>query len=506
MLQDATVGAQGSDDLMWVGSIKIGALAGGDYVNLNPIADVVIGENLVVNGTTTREEGHPIFITVEGPVELSSQLAPVRNGAFTAAFDTCYAIIGAYTVKADDLEGHTDEIIVNIIPITTVLFDETRLFERSDGGFEKQISETEWYGCSDFANALRNNGFSVSKITTKPITYENIKGYNIFIILSSTEDYSDSEIDAIEKFVKNGGKLFLVCEIWKEKSTSTDGHANEIGRRFGVSFAKNGQICDATDYYGSEKDYINCPKISNIKSHEITKDIKSFYLVVGTYIKETGSSKVLAYTDKDAWFDDFSDNFENFIKDKDEKSSRFPVLAEMTYGNGKIVFMGDSSLFTNGWLDKLDNKQLGVNIVKWLAEPISVSPSPPWLLIAIVSIIVVIGVGGWYYRDRLKGPLTIERTIYDPCKRDFVEGRLPRMKEWINRYDTGAYWFMVSIQNNTDRAIEEWGVELEFSSALKIKEAKIEGFEIEIPHETHLKSFYCLSLLLHQYTLVVYKL
>ena len=85
--------------------------------------------------------------------------------------------------------------------------------------------------------------------------------------------------------------------------------------------------------------------------------------------------------------------------------------------------------------------------------------------------------------------LTIERAIYDPCKRDFVEGRLPRMKEWINRYDPGAYWFAVSIQNNTDKAIEEWGVELAFSSALKIKEAKIEGIEIEIPHETHLGLF-----------------
>jgi len=85
--------------------------------------------------------------------------------------------------------------------------------------------------------------------------------------------------------------------------------------------------------------------------------------------------------------------------------------------------------------------------------------------------------------------LTIERAIYDPCKRDFIEGALPRMKEWVNRYDPGAYWFVISIQNNTDRAIEEWGVELETSAALKIKEAKIEGIEIEIPYEAHLNSF-----------------
>ncbi|MCK4734257.1 MAG: PQQ-binding-like beta-propeller repeat protein, partial [Methanophagales archaeon] len=85
--------------------------------------------------------------------------------------------------------------------------------------------------------------------------------------------------------------------------------------------------------------------------------------------------------------------------------------------------------------------------------------------------------------------ITIERAIYDPCKRDFMERALPRMKDWINRYDPGAYWFAVSIQNNTDRAIEEWGIELAFSSALKVKDAKIEGIEIEIPQEAHLNSF-----------------
>ncbi len=80
----------------------------------------------------------------------------------------------------------------------------------------------------------------------------------------------------------------------------------------------------------------------------------------------------------------------------------------------------------------------------------------------------------------LSEPITIGRAIYDPCKRDFIEGRLPKMKEWINRYDAGAYWFVISIQNNTDRAIEEWGVELETSSALKVEKAIIEGIDYKI--------------------------
>ena len=97
--------------------------------------------------------------------------------------------------------------------------------------------------------------------------------------------------------------------------------------------------------------------------------------------------------------------------------------------------------------------------------------------------------------------ITIERAIYDPCKRDFIEGLLPRMKEWINRYDPGAYWFATSIQNNTDRAIEEWDVEIETSSALKIKEAKIEGVDEKIPQESHLGSFKLSVSKAHGYTI-----
>ena len=82
--------------------------------------------------------------------------------------------------------------------------------------------------------------------------------------------------------------------------------------------------------------------------------------------------------------------------------------------------------------------------------------------------------------------ITIERAIYDPCKRDFIEGRLPRMKEGINSYDPGAYWFAISIQNNMDKVIEEWGVELETSSALKVEKAIIEGMKYKIGlRETH---------------------
>jgi len=239
-----------------------------------------------------------------------------------------------------------------------VIFDETRPIKR-----EGMILETAWYGGSNFANALRSNGFSVSRISDKPLTHEKLQGYDVLIILSSRRDYSSSEIECIKDFVETGGGLFLTVDSW---SGHEEFATNRIAKSFGVSFERDTTICDPTDFYSKDKKDII--RISDIKSHAITKNVSSFYFVKGTDIIVTGASNVLAYTDSDAWLDNAWGGIRNMKKDSDEITGSFPVLSEMTYGKGRIVFIGDRGLFINAWLDHLDNGQLGLNIVNWLAN------------------------------------------------------------------------------------------------------------------------------------------
>jgi hypothetical protein len=85
------------------------------YVKLNMIeSKVLLGQPLVVTGTTNKKEGLSIVITVKGPKELSPKTVLVENGKFTATFDTTTAMEGTYAVKADDGDGHTDETTVRI--------------------------------------------------------------------------------------------------------------------------------------------------------------------------------------------------------------------------------------------------------------------------------------------------------------------------------------------------------------------------------------------------------
>ena len=109
-LYDGTIGTAGSDDFMKKLSIKVGTAE----VSLYSIADVEIGSDLVVAGTSNRE-GHAIIVKVKGPINLGTKFATVENGKFKATFSTSEALTGEYTVEADDGESHKDTTTVNIV-------------------------------------------------------------------------------------------------------------------------------------------------------------------------------------------------------------------------------------------------------------------------------------------------------------------------------------------------------------------------------------------------------
>jgi PGF-CTERM protein len=107
---DSLVTSAGSDDLMVQLRLKVESA----YVRLDPVAAVNAGTPLVVKGASNRQQGFNIVVTCKGPVELEPQVIKIEDDTFTATFDTTDATTGEYVVKADDGDGHTDEVEVFI--------------------------------------------------------------------------------------------------------------------------------------------------------------------------------------------------------------------------------------------------------------------------------------------------------------------------------------------------------------------------------------------------------
>jgi hypothetical protein len=103
----------GSDDIMRMLPLKVGAT---DALTLNPIADVVVGNQLNVSGETSGKDGTKIWITVNSEDQMIDMVTTIAmDNTFSATFDTTGAQPGTYTVKANDGYGYTTSTRVNII-------------------------------------------------------------------------------------------------------------------------------------------------------------------------------------------------------------------------------------------------------------------------------------------------------------------------------------------------------------------------------------------------------
>jgi len=117
VIKDNTVDVAGSDDLLVERTFRVES----GYVRLDPIASVAVGEPLVISGTTNREPDTRISIsTFAGPMDLPTAFADVEwttasEGVFNATIDTTDAVVGTYTIEADDGDGNTDTKTVEIL-------------------------------------------------------------------------------------------------------------------------------------------------------------------------------------------------------------------------------------------------------------------------------------------------------------------------------------------------------------------------------------------------------
>jgi eukaryotic-like serine/threonine-protein kinase len=245
-----------------------------------------------------------------------------------------------------------------------VLFDET-------GATEKiyTIYNIGVYGSSGFANLLQQNGYSISKLTGPTITADELKGYDVLIIMTPYRNFTDEEVDTIKEFVNNGGGLLLVGSTWGNRDGDENFSFNKIARGFGVSFANNEVLTD-TQHYLFFSYFV---KVADLRPSPITSNITEYYSILGTYIKDPGPSTAVAYTYPESWGDQMivspeGDLVSNYQRDPNETGGPLPVISQMQYGKGKIVFMGAAATFVNSFIYRGNGWKLGLNSVNWLAN------------------------------------------------------------------------------------------------------------------------------------------
>jgi uncharacterized membrane protein len=178
----------------------------------------------------------------------------------------------------------------------------------------------------------------------------DLEDYKVLFIpspIDMDENFTGKELEAIRKFVADGGGLF-VCGLNSYGIHAVNKLATRVLKPFGLSIV-NSSLKDKKHHILGDPRFITFADLKG--KHPILKNVKTFQAMGSAYVKykKTKTQPRSLISAK--------------LKGRD-----VPVLTAMEYGKGRIVVMGESNWMWPEWLQKGDNAQLAVNIFNWLAR------------------------------------------------------------------------------------------------------------------------------------------
>ncbi len=250
-----------------------------------------------------------------------------------------------------------------------VLLDQTRnVGIGSWSYFSTRVSE--WFGTTELVKHLTSLGYTVEDLDKWPITDDQLARAAVLVVFGPEFGFRASEIEVLVDFVARGGGLFLGFQQMKLEPGSKWGTA-PIAQAFGADFRIGGNIADSVDNFRGR---VYLPKISSFAAHPITADVSAVWFQ-GAPVVPPARGVTLAWSGPSSWFDKMvtGDYWGNGRRDRDlwgvlEEAGPFPTLVALEYGNGRVVFAGDSSFLMNDWIKELSARKLAGNIVDWLAK------------------------------------------------------------------------------------------------------------------------------------------
>ncbi|GGF98092.1 Gldg family protein [Paenibacillus aceti] len=283
------------------------------------------------------------------------------------------------------------------------------LFDNTHG---QTAGAADWVidgGFSDFGNALANNGYDVKELR-KPtsFTYNDLKDYEVFVIAEPNIPFKQSEQQAMEQYVEEGGSIFFIGDHYNADRNKNrwDGSEAINGYRRGAwedpkkgmsteeknAAAMQGVVSSdwLADNFGVRFRY---NALGDINANDIVAPNQAFGITQGVSKVAMHAGSTLAITDPNrakgivylpqtnaAWPNAVDQGVYN-----GGGKAEGPYVAVSKVGLGKAAFIGDSSPVedaspkylreetgtkktTYDGFKEQDDAKLLVNLVDWLSE------------------------------------------------------------------------------------------------------------------------------------------
>jgi ABC-type uncharacterized transport system involved in gliding motility auxiliary subunit len=260
------------------------------------------------------------------------------------------------------------------------------------GSGEHQIDNSDRDGLSRFKDLLGKDNYETRSIDLLQKA-EVPSDCTTLVIAGPTHNYEQPQVDAIKKYVENGGRAFFMLDppLKEGRSEIADNDAlTNLLQNWGVTLDKDlildlnpmGQLVGLGPQVALVTSYTSQPIVSELKG-----SATGFPLARSMNVKNTDKTTV------EKLFDTSTSSLATTnlsspavdIRDPKNKKGPLTIAAAGTYNTGKensqgrFVVIGSSTWAANRFIDFNGNNDLALNAVNWLSSDedlISIRPKP----------------------------------------------------------------------------------------------------------------------------------
>ena len=342
------------------------------------------------------------------------------------SFGTALVQIGG---KREEAKGMTEEGITGAF--IRDLKSNTRTVCFVTGSGERQVDDHDREGLSGFKDLLAKDNYA-SKIINLLEKAEVPSDCTTVVVAGPTRNYEQPEVDAVKKYVEDGGRALLMLDpplkLGRSEIADNDALTNLL-QTWGVSLRKDlildlnpiGQLAGLGPQVALVTSYSSQPIVNEMKGMAT-----GFPLVRSMEIKNADKTSVQKLFDSSSSSLATNNLSSASVDVNDPKNKKGPltIAAAGTYNPGKgnsqgrFVVVGSSSWTANRFINFNGNNDLALNALNWLASDedlISIRPKQPedrhvtmtraqLNLVLLTSqfilplVVVLAGVGVWWKR------------------------------------------------------------------------------------------------------------
>lgn len=331
--------------------------------------------------------------------------------------------------KKEEAKGMTEEGITGAFIRAMKNTTRTVCFVRGSG--EHQLEDSEREGLSRFKDSLAKDNYETKSIDLLQKA-EVPADCTTLVIAGPTRNYEQPEVDAIKKYVEDGGRaLFMLdppLKLGRSEIADNDGLTSLL-QSWGVTLDKDlildlnplGQMVGLGPQVALVTSYESQPIVAELKG-----TATGFPLSRSLEFKSTDKSSVEKLFDSSGSSLATSNLSSPAVNVNDPKNKKGPLTlaAAGTYNTGKensqgrFVVVGSSSWIANRFISFNGNDDLALNTINWLSSDedlISIRPKPEddrritmtqsqmsWVRATsqflLPTIVVVLGIGVWWKR------------------------------------------------------------------------------------------------------------